>query len=334
MVKSPPHIWVISDGTKGMEVQALGLAEQLSPAPQLIRTGPLPSLSRHFPSLARQGLCPMPKALRQALNAPNVPDSTPDIVITCGRRHAGLSLMMRRFGNNSDRGRIKTIHIQNPHLPSEYFDWLIVPSHDDLRGDNVLVSLGSLNRLDTLMRQNPPPPKAVKALEGRKIAVLIGGSNRRYRVQAQDYHRFGTSLADIASMTESALLLIPSRRANCEAQEAMRAPLANTPHWWWDGTEPNPYPWILRQADAVIVTADSVNMTSEAVSSGKPVHTAELRPESGRIARFHKIMQEAGYTKPLTRIALHNFFDSPSNPPPPLDETTRIANILREKLEK
>ena len=114
----------------------------------------------------------------------------------------------------------------------------------------------------------------------------------------------------------------------------MRAPLANTPNWWWDGENPNPYPWILRQADAVIVTADSVNMTSEAVSIGKPVHTAELRPESGRIARFHKIMQEAGYTKPLTRIALHNFFDSPPKPPPPLDETTRIAKILREKLEK
>ena len=327
MVKSPPHIWVISDGTKGMEVQALGLAEQLSPAPQLIRVRPLPRLSRHFPSLARQGLCPMPKPLRQALNT----HGTPDIVITCGRRHAGLSLMMRRFGNNSDRGRIKTIHIQNPHLPAEYFDWLIVPSHDDLRGDNVLVSLGSLNRLDTLMRQNPPPPKAVKALEGRKIAVLIGGSNRRYRVQAQDYHRFGALLADIASMTESALLLIPSRRAGPAAQEAMRAPLANTPNWWWDGKSPNPYPWILRQADAVVVTADSVNMTSEAVSIGKPVHTAELRPESGRIAHFHKIMQEAGYTKPLTRIALHNFFDSPSNP---LDETKRIAKILREKLEK
>ena len=330
MEKSPPHIWVISDGTKGMEVQALGLAEQLSPTPQLIRISPPPILARHFPSLARQGLCPMPKALRQALNT----HGTPEIVITCGRRHAGLSLLMRRFGNNSDRGRIKTIHIQNPHLPSAYFDWLIVPSHDDLRGKNVLVSLGSLNRLDKLMRQNPPPPKAVKALAGRKIAVLIGGSNRRYRVQAQDYHRFGTSLADIASMTESALLLIPSRRASGEAQEAMRAPLANTPHWWWDGTESNPYPWILRQADAAVVTADSVNMTSEAVSSGKPVHTAELRPESGRIARFHKIMQEAGYTKPLTRIALHNFFDSPPKPPPPLDETKRIAKILREKLEK
>ena len=334
MVKSSSHIWVISDGTKGMEIQALGLAEglaeQLSPAPQLIRINPLPRLARHFPGLARQGLCPMPKPLRQALNA----HGAPDIVITCGGRHAGLSLLMRRFGQNKDGGRIKTIHIQNPHLPAEYFDWLVVPSHDDLRGDNVLVSLGALNRLNTLMRQNPPPPEAVKALGGRKIAVLIGGSNRRYRVQAQDYHRFGALLADIASMTSSALLLIPSRRAGGEAQEAMQAPLAETPHWWWDGASPNPYPWILRQADAVVVTADSVNMTSEAVSSGKPVHSAELRPESGRIARFQKIMQESGYTKPLTRIALYNFFDSPPNSPPPLDETTRIANILREKLEK
>ena len=324
MITSSSHIWVISDGTKGMEVQALGLAEQLSPASQLIRINPLPRLARHFPSLARQGLCPMPKTLRQALNA----HSTPDIVITCGRRHAGLSLLMRRFG----KGSIKTIHIQDPHLSTQYFDWLVVPSHDDLRGDNVLVSLGSLNRLNALMRQNSPPPKAVKALKGRKIAVLIGGSNRRYRVQAQDYRRFGALLADIATMTESTLLLIPSRRAGGEARDAMQAPLANTPHWWWDGASPNPYPWILRQADAVVVTADSVNMTSEAVSSGKPVHSTELRPESGRIARFHKIMQEASYTKPLNRISLYDFFEVPEAVP--LDETQRIANILREKLEK
>jgi mitochondrial fission protein ELM1 len=70
-------------------------------------------------------------------------------------------------------------------------------------------------------------------------------------------------------------------------------------------------------------------MTSEAAATGKSVHIAELRPETGRVALFHKVMEEAGYTKPITRISLYHFFVHNENR---LDETTRIATLLKEKL--
>jgi len=236
-----------------------------------------------------------------------------------------LSLMMRRFG----RGKIKTIHIQNPRLPAAWFDWLIVPSHDKIRGENILVTLGSLNRMATLMSQKFEMPDEVKSIQGRKIVVMIGGSNIRYQVHEQDYYRFGQLLANVAAMTQSALILVPSRRALANAAEVMKGPLAETRHWWWDGTSPNPYPWILNAGDAIIVTADSVNMTSEAAAMGKSVHVAELRPESGRVALFHKVMEEAGYTKPIDRISLYHFFMHNDNR---LDETTRIANLLKPQI--
>ncbi|MGA1019846.1 MAG: mitochondrial fission ELM1 family protein [Candidatus Puniceispirillales bacterium] len=315
-----PNIWVISDGTMGMEVQSLGLAEALTENPHLIRVT-LPRLARMFPRLAKSGLLPLPRALRQAL----AEYGQPDLVITTGRRHAGLSLMMRRFG----RGKIKTIHIQNPRLPAAWFDWLIVPSHDKIRGENILVTLGSLNRMATLMSQKFEMPDEVKSIQGRKIVVMIGGSNIRYQVHEQDYYRFGQLLANVAAMTQSALILVPSRRALANAAEVMKGPLAETRHWWWDGTSPNPYPCILNAGDAIIVTADSVNMTSEAAAMGKSVHVAELRPESGRVALFHKVMEEAGYTKPIDRISLYHFFMHNDNR---LDETTRIANLLKPQI--
>ncbi len=63
---------------------------------------------------------------------------------------------------------------------------------------------------------------------------------------------------------------------------------------------PNPYPWILNAADAIIVTADSVNMTSEAACTRKPVYVAELKPESGRVALFHKPFRKADIPNPST----------------------------------
>lgn len=318
--KYSPSIWVISDGTKGMEVQSLGLAESLSEHVQLIRVHP-DKLMRAFPRLARIGACPMPAELKAAINEHGMPD----IVITTGRRHAPLSMLMRRYG----KGKIKTIHIQDPRMPATWFDWLVVPTHDPLRGDNVLVSLGSLNRMVTLMQENPPLPSAVTEMEGRKIVVLIGGSNRRYQVHDQDYASFGQTLADVAAMTQASLILIPSRRSLATVSQAMAPALSETNHWYWDGKMPNPYPWILNAADAIIVTADSVNMTSEAACTGKPVYVAELKPESGRVALFHKTLQEGGYTESINQLSFYHFFLHNDKR---LDETTRIAGILSEKL--
>jgi mitochondrial fission protein ELM1 len=317
---SSPSIWVISDGTKGMEVQSLGLAESLSENVRLIHVKP-DKLLRAFPRLARMGVCPMPSPLKTAI----AEHGMPDIVITTGRRHAPLSMLMRRYGG----GKIKTVHIQDPRMPAAWFDWLVVPSHDPLRGENVLVSLGSLNRMVTLMRDIPPLPAAVTEMDGKKIVVLIGGSNRRYQVHDQDYAHFGQTLADVAAMTSSSLILIPSRRSLDTVMQAMAPELSDTKHWWWDGTTPNPYPWILTAADAIIVTADSVNMTSEAACMGKPVYVAELKPESGRVALFHKILQEGNYTESLNQLSFYHFFLHNDKR---LDETTRIAAILSEKL--
>ena len=313
-------IWVISDGTMGMEVQSLGLAESLSEDVRLIHVKP-GSLMRAFPRLAKMGACPMPSSLKDAIKSHGMPD----IVITTGRRHAPLSMMMRRYS----KGHIKTIHIQDPRMPADWFDWLVVPSHDHLRSDNVLVTLGSLNRMTTLMSKKQDLPDAVTNMEGRKIVALIGGSNRRYQVHDQDYARFGQTLADLAAMTEASLILIPSRRSLVSTRSAMTSALADTNHWWWDGTTPNPYPWILTAADAIVVTADSVNMTSEAASMGKPVYVAELKPESGRVKMFHKTLQEGGYTESIDQISFYHFFLHNDKR---LDETTRIANILAERM--
>jgi mitochondrial fission protein ELM1 len=50
------------------------------------------------------------------------------------------------------------------------------------------------------------------------------------------------------------------------------------------------------------VTPDSVNMLSEACAVGCPVHTLVTSPLPAKIARFHRVLREAGLLHDLDAI--------------------------------
>lgn len=316
--------WVISDGTKGMEIQSIGLAERMGLVVKVIRLDP-PSLLRHAPRLGKMPLFPLPRPIAEAAK-----DGWPDLVITTGRRMAGLSILVR----NRSRGATQTIHIQNPKLPTRFFDWMIIPSHDRLRGDNVLVTTGSLNGLTPEKIKSGALwlDPALTALPKPLIVVMVGGSNRRYGVFQQDYHNLGSWCSAIAHATGASLAFVPSRRSMEDAGHAIRHAVESAKgdhrYWVWDGSGQNPYPGILSIASAVIVTSDSVNMTCEACLSGKPVYSYDFKEETGRIALFHRIMRKGGYTKIKEELVPYTFPDAAG---PSLDETGRIAKLLTGK---
>ena len=316
-------IWVVSDGTRGMEVQSIGLAERMGFNPTIFRLKP-PSFIRHFPRFAKTGVYPIPAPLASSIKK----DGWPDVIITTGRRMAGLSILLRK----KSKGRSRTIHIQDPKLSPSLFDHLIIPSHDKLRADNVILSLGSLSPLTSqvISERAKLLPSDITNLPHPRIAVMVGGSNRRYAVNETDFIRLGQYLNALGHATDGSLIIIPSRRSHDEAAPIIAAQmgvdLLTTPDFWvWDGVSENPYPGILDAVDAVVVTADSVNMTCEACSSGKPVYRYDFKQEKGRIALFHRMMEEAGFTNPFEPIDASSF---PGSAPPHLDETGRIADCL------
>ncbi len=74
-------------------------------------------------------------------------------------------------------GSTRTIHIQDPRLPPQYFDVLIVPQHDPTRGPNVIKSMASLNRLTDSKIAHAAAVLAPKwtNLRAPCVAVLLGG---------------------------------------------------------------------------------------------------------------------------------------------------------------
>ena len=299
------QIWVISDGTAGMRLQAIALGNALIAADITNQTSLADSISkpswglRHLPRLVPF----LPKTLLSSWLgsiANRLSKGKPAIIITCGRRMAGTSIALYLLSKEHEVGT-RTIHIQDPRLPPHYFDILIVPQHDPARGANVLTSMASLNRLDMskIADATNQLDEKLRALPAPRVAVLLGGANRRYGISAMMAKDMAKRLADFATKTGASLALIPSRRTPTNFVSQLTAALAPLPYEVMDQAENNPYPGILGLVDAVIVTSDSVNMISEATITGLPILIAEWQSETGRIGAFHDAMMAAGHIAPL-----------------------------------
>ena len=312
--------WVISDGTKGMEVQSIGLATRMGLDLSVIRLTP-PSLLRSMPRLGTLPLMGLPSAVK-----PYAEKGWPDAIITTGKRMAGLSILLRRLS----KGRSKTIHIQDPKLPPRLFDVMIVPSHDKCRGDNVLVTTGSLNALtpEKIKTAASDVPELITILPKPLIVFMIGGSNRYPTIGEAELYRLGICLCP-CSCDRLERCFRPSRRSSELAPVHPKDDGAGVNHnailLVGILMRTTTLPGILDHAAAVVVTSDSVNMTCEACLSGKPVYRYDFRDEQGRIGLFHRVMDEGGYTRPLEPITASTF---PGEDGKYLDETGRIAGIL------
>jgi uncharacterized protein len=74
---------------------------------------------------------------------------------------------------------------------------------------------------------------------------------------------------------------------------------AGAPRILWSGEGANPYPNFLAHADALVVTADSVNMCGEAAATGKPVYIFTPSGGSPKFMRFHEALKAHGATRTL-----------------------------------
>jgi uncharacterized protein len=305
-----PLAWVLHDGKAGMASQALGLAEA---------TG-LPFVEKplaiRFPwSYLPPQLWPWPcRAAVEPLLPP-----WPDLVIACGRNAAMPTLAIRR----ASRGRTIAAQIQDPGVGHREYDLMVVPEHDGLRGPGILVTRGAVHRVTPARlaaeRQRFP---ALAKLPRPRLAVLIGGSNRAYRLTLARLGEIADDIAAVLRETGGAALVTPSRRTGAAGAALLRERLGGLPATIWDGTGDNPYYAYLGLADAVLVTADSVSMISEAAATGRPVHILGLPGGTAKFHRFHEAMREAGIARPFAgRIEEWSY--------PVPDDTARAGAALR-----
>jgi mitochondrial fission protein ELM1 len=313
--------WVVTDGKAGMEIQCLGLAEALGLKPEVKRVS-VGKPWRWLPAgLIRDSLGSLgPKGDRLA-------PPWPDLWIASGRQTVPLTRDLRAWSG----GRSFTVQIQNPAIDPDAIDLIVTPEHDRLRAPNVLTTRGSLGQVtpERLAAAAERFRARYAQLPERRIGVLIGGDNKVFRLDARTMTTLTERLARLAREGWG-LMITPSRRTGPRNEEILRRGLAGLPAEIWDGSGENPYFGILALADHLVVTGDSVNMVSEACSTGKPVHTVQLQGRAPKFERFHAGLQQAGITRDFAETASGGTL--PEWTYNPLAETRRVAGEIRRLL--
>jgi mitochondrial fission protein ELM1 len=193
------------------------------------------------------------------------------------------------------------VQLQNPVIAPSHFDLVVVPRHDNLSGPNVVSTRGALTRVTPALVKESAAEIAwrFQHLKRPFITVLIGGPSAVYRLGPEELQSLVEQLAAVAQELQGSLLITPSRRTGEENLDILRSALVGIPHYLWEGKDENPYFGFLGMADFIVVTADSVNMVSEAASTGKPVYVAELPGGSPKFDRFHQSLYAERITWPF-----------------------------------
>ena len=100
-----------------------------------------------------------------------------DIIISCGRKSVIPSLYLKKISKK----KIINIHIQNPKVSLENFNYIISPEHDNLKGSNVISTKGAIHYL-TLNEINSSKNYLENQIEKNKnvITLILGGPTKYY----------------------------------------------------------------------------------------------------------------------------------------------------------
>lgn len=221
------------------------------------------------------------------------------------------------------------IQLQNPRTSSDYFDYVVAPDHDNLWGHNIIPIIGSMSRIKNLLKKGSSdaiPPEFAK-LKKPIIAVFIGGRNSRYKFSSTETQILADYLLNYAHHNAVSLAVTCSRRTGIENEAILRKTLKGDNIFFPDSSADNPYYIMLQHCDAGIVTSDSVNMVSDAITAGLPTYLYELEGEQGKFSDFYNILKQ----KRLLFTATYDYHKVTIKE---FNETERVAKIIVAALLK
>ena len=248
-----------------------------------------------------------------------------DFIISCGRKSVIPSIHLKNIANK----KVFNIHIQDPKVNLNHFNFIVAPEHDSLQGQNVINTKGAIHYLtENEISENKDYLNSLIKNDERKIWTLImGGPTKYYDYSTKNIKHIFTSLYKLLKKHDFQLVVIPS----------MRTPI-NTIHYAKEffgenhtiimDVDKKAYLSALAIAEKIIITCDSSSMISEAALTGKPIYIANILPrkKDKRFQKFRNLFRELNITRNLgEEIEDWNYQK--------LNETNRVANIIKQKID-
>jgi mitochondrial fission protein ELM1 len=303
---------VLCTDIAGLRSQVLGLAEAAGFEPEIRTLEFIPPWDKISSGLWLNA--------RWAVGAQAFAGPVPPLVIGGGGAGARVAAALRG-------PEVKAVAVQHPRMALRRFDLILASRHDGITGENVIVTRTALHRVtpERLAQEKVKWEPTFAAYKRPLLAVLLGGSNGRYRFETPLALELALELSAILRRGEAGVVITPSRRTSPEVVRILRDVLEPLGAFVWDGTGENPYFGMLACADVILATADSVSMVSEAVATSAPVLLLRLPGKSARIGMFMDMLVADGRVRDFNGAL--EMWDAE-----PMNDTVTAAMEMRERL--
>ena len=246
-----------------------------------------------------------------------------DIIISCGRKSVIPSIILKKNSNK----KIINIHIQNPKVSLTNFDFVIVPEHDGIDGNNVFVSNGAIHyvTMDEIIENSNYLKKKVQK-DKDIITLILGGPNKYYDYTDENMINIFSKIKKNLDEKNLQLIVIPSNRTPTKTIQFAKEYFNNN-RLVIENIDKKAYLSSLALAKFIIVTCDSSSMISEAALTGKPLYVAMIPPRrrDKRFQKFRNLLESKNVIRYLENdLDIWNYEK--------LDETKRIAQLIKEKI--
>ena len=247
-----------------------------------------------------------------------------NIVISCGRKSVIPSLYLK----NKYKSKIINIHIQDPKVSLSNFDFIIVPEHDSLFGENVVTSKGAIHYLtndELIENENYLKPR----IDSQKkiISFIIGGPNKYYDYNDKIIDEIFLKIENNFIKNNYQAIIIPSMRTPRSIIEKAKNYFDKNQIIVFD-VDKKAYLSALKLADHIVVTCDSISMISEVAITGKPIYVVQMPSikSNQRFKEFFNLFESLNIIKNLDSAVEKWDYEK-------LDETNRISGYIKDKIK-
>ena len=258
-----PCVWALLGPHRGDNNQVLALVEALAL--------PFEEKKLSYNQLRRlqPGWLGATFASVEASSRGQLEGALPDLTISTGLRSVPVVRELRRRSG----GRMRSVHLGFPRISPKHFD-LVVPTPEYPVRD-------AANVLRIPFALTPHVARSVESSDGQMLSAypaprrlfLIGGPTLYWQLPVADMTAALKRLLDKAGSDGGSVLAVGSPRTPIELLQGVRETLeaSSVPFLFEPGDGPPAYPALIESADEILVTADSVAMVADAVTTGKPV---------------------------------------------------------------
>ena len=245
-----------------------------------------------------------------------------DIIISCGRKSVVPSIYLKKNSNKE----IINIHIQNPKVSFNNFNYIIAPEHDGISGKNVISSKGALHYLTIEEIEKSRDYLQNKSNTKKDILTLIlGGPTKYYNYSTQNIKSIFSNIKNLTEKNNLHLIVIPSNRTPLETVSLAKSELMKDTTII-ETVDKKAYLSALCLAKYIVVTCDSSSMISEAALTGKPVYVAmiETKRNDKRFKKFRKLFENMNILRKLDDKLETWSYEK-------LDEANRVSKLIKLK---